>query len=53
MERTIKSKRVSYGLVEIRDAGAVSPRYRLYVAGQLAEYSDNLSTIIDCYNRRY
>lgn len=33
MERTIKSKVVSYGLVEVRDAGAISPRYRLYVAG--------------------
>ncbi|MBQ9506420.1 MAG: hypothetical protein IJR51_04625 [Clostridia bacterium] len=28
METTIKSKTVSYGLVEVRDAGTKSPRYR-------------------------
>ena len=53
MERTIKSKVVSYGLVEVRDAGAISPRYRLYVAGQLKEVSDNLSSILSCYDRYY
>ena len=51
--KTIKSKVVSYGLVEVRDAGAISPRYRLYVAGQLKEVSDNLSTILSCYDRYY
>lgn len=53
MEKTIKSKVVSYGLVEVRDAGATSPRYRIYVAGQLKEISDNLSTILSCYDRYY
>lgn len=43
---------VSYGLVEIRDEG-VSPRYRLYVAGQLKESSDNLNTILACFDRYY
>ena len=46
METVIKSKVVSYGLVELRDAGATSPRYRIYVAGQLKEYSDDLNGIM-------
>ena len=49
MEKTIKSKRVSYGLVEIRDAITISPRYRLYVSGSLMKVSDDLNTILDCY----
>ncbi len=53
MEKTIKSKVLSYGLVEVRDAGATSPRYRIYVAGQLKEYSDSLSTILSCFDRYY
>lgn len=44
---------VSYGLVEIRDAGNISPRYRLYVAGVLKEHSDNLYTIMSCFDRYY
>ena len=53
MEQTIKSKSLSYGLVEVRDAGAVSPRYRLYLNGTLKEYSDSLDTIMRCYDRYY
>ena len=53
METTIKSKTVSYGLVEVRDAGTKSPRYRLYVAGKLKETSDNLNTILSCFDRIY
>lgn len=53
METTIKSKMLSYGLVEVRDAGAKSPRYRLYVAGQLKSYSDSLSTILSEFDKLY
>ncbi len=53
MERTLKSKVVSYGLVEVRDGGTLSPRYRLYVAGQLKEVSDSLSVILSCFERYY
>lgn len=48
---TLKSKVVSYGLVEVVDAGTAGSRYRLYVAGQLKEVSDNLNTILSCYNQ--
>lgn len=50
---TIKSKMVSYGLVEIQDAGATSPRYRIYVNGSLKEYSDDLNTIIRIFDSKY
>ncbi len=53
METVIKSKVVSYGLVELRDAGATSPRYRIYVAGQLKEYSDDLDGIMKFFERYY
>lgn len=53
MESVIKSKMLSYGLVEVRDAGATSPRYRLYVAGQLKSYSDDLYTILAEFDRLY
>jgi hypothetical protein len=53
METTIKSKRVSYGLVEIRDAGATSPRYRLYVNGELKKHSDSLDAIMWEYDHTY
>lgn len=53
METTIKSKRVSYGLVELRDAGTLSPRYRIYVNSQLKEQSDNLNDIIRIFDSRY
>ena len=50
---TIKSKRVSYGLVELRDAGTSSPRYRIYVNGDLKEQSDDLNTISQIFNSKY
>ena len=53
MDKTIKSKMESYGLVEVRDGGAKSPRYSLYVAGQLKEVSDDLNTILRCFDRYY
>lgn len=53
METTIKAKNVSYGLVEIRDAGTSSPRYRIYVNNQLKEQSDNLNDIIRIFDSRY
>ena len=53
MESVIKCKMLSYGLVEVRDAGATSPRYRLYVAGQLKSYSDDLYTILAEFDRLY
>lgn len=53
METTIRSKRVSYGLVELRDAGTLSPRYRIYVNGRLKEQSDDLNTVLRIFDTRY
>ena len=39
METTIKAKKVSYGYIEIRDAGTLSPRYRIYLNGRIYECS--------------
>lgn len=53
METTLKSKRVSYGTVELRDGGATSPRYRIYVNGQLKEYSEDLYFLTSEFNNKY
>ena len=53
METTLKSRRVSYGLVELRDGGAASPRYRIYVNGQLKEYSEDLNFLMGVFDRKY
>lgn len=53
MERILKEKRVSYGKVELRDAGAVSPRYRIYLNGTLREYSDNLYDLQRIFDTKY
>jgi len=50
---TILSKQVSYGKVEIRDHGAQSPRYSIWVNGQIKEYSDDYSTIKSIYDSKY
>ena len=52
MEKTIKAKRVSYGYIEIRDAGALSPRYRIYINGQIYECSDDLDTVIKIFDAK-
>lgn len=53
MSTVLKSKIVSYGLVELRDHGASSPRYGIYVNGVLKEYSENLSFMIETFDRKY
>lgn len=53
METTIKAKQVSYGKVEVRDAGTASPRYRLYVNGELKKTSDSKDTIMYEYDHTY
>ena len=53
MEQVIKIKRVSYGTVELRDGGPVSPRYRIYVNNQLKEYSDDFRGIVEIFDRKY
>lgn len=53
MESVIKYKYVSYGKVELKDAGATSPRYRIYVNGTLKEYSDNRYELERIYDSKY
>ena len=53
MQTVVKSKRVSYGWVEIRDSGPQSPRYGIYLDGRLREYSDDLNYLISVFNNNY
>ena len=53
MVTVLKRKRVSYGEVELRDHGASSPRYGIYVNGELKEYSENLAFMIQTFDRKY
>lgn len=53
METVLKRKTVSYGTVELRDAGPVSPRYRIYVNGQLKEYSDDQYFLSSTFDNKY
>lgn len=53
MEKTIKSKQVSYGTVKITDAGTADPRYRLYVNGELKATSNNLESLVYEYEHTY
>ena len=53
MAVTIQSKRVSYGLVELKDNGPSSPRYAIYVNGQIKEVSDDYSFMMQLFNNKY
>lgn len=50
---TIKAKQVSYGLVELKDHGPSSPRYAIYVNGQIKEISDDLNFMIRTFDQKY
>ncbi len=50
---TIKIKTVSYGTVELRDNGAQSPKYSIWVNGELKEISDDLDFMIRTYDSKY
>lgn len=53
MTTTIKAKQVSYGLVELKDHGPSSPRYAIYVNGQIKEISDDLNFMIRTFDQKY
>ena len=53
MARVLKSKRVSYGLVELIDGGTSWARYRIEVNGSVHEVSDDLNQILSIFNRNY
>jgi hypothetical protein len=49
---SLKAKKVSYGLVELRDdCGAA--RYGIYVNGKLKEYSNDLQFLIGVFDSKY
>lgn len=45
---TLKGKRTSYGLVEIREQGS---RYGIYVNGELKESSSDLNYILQRFDK--
>ena len=47
---TLKSKSVSYGLVELRQEGYM---YCIYVNGELKEYSQNLDFLMRLFETKY
>lgn len=53
MATVIKVKKVSYGIVELKDHGAQSPRYAIYVNGQIKEISDDLYYMIRTFDEKY
>ncbi len=53
MGQVIKSKKVSYGLIEIRETGIGHARYGIYVNGSLKEYSNDLSFLTNLFNNKY
>lgn len=46
----LKSKRTSYGLIEVRDS-SIAGWYALYINGQLKEQSADLNFIMRQYDR--
>ncbi|MGI6095857.1 MAG: hypothetical protein ACOYBL_10575 [Lachnospiraceae bacterium] len=53
MRTVLKSKRVSYGLVELIDGGTSYARYRIEVNGNIKEVSDDLSYLSQLFERNY
>ena len=51
MATSLKSKVLSYGLVEVVDQGNSSYRYALVVAGQIKQQSNDLQYIISEYEK--
>lgn len=47
---TLKAKRTSYGLIEVRESGVLG-WYALYINGELKEQSADLSYIMRQYDR--
>ncbi|MDR0854221.1 MAG: hypothetical protein LBN34_07620 [Clostridiales Family XIII bacterium] len=47
----LKAKKVSYGLVELRDDFKAA-QYGIYVNGQLKEYSGNLQYLIGVFDKK-
>lgn len=53
MRTVLKSKRVSYGYVELVDAGTTWARYRIELNGNLQEVSDDLSYMSRLFDTKY
>lgn len=50
MDRILKAKTVSYGLVEVRQSGSL---YSIWVNGQIKEVSSDLTFILQTFERKY
>lgn len=53
MEKILKTKKVSYGTVVLKDHGNSSPRYAIYVNGEIKEISDNRDFMIRTFDTKY
>ena len=53
MATTIKSKKVSYGKIELKDHGGQSPRYSIWVDGVIHEVSDDYDFIEKTFDSKY
>ena len=53
MRTVLKSKRVSYGLVELIDGGTSYARYRIEVNGGIKEVSDDLTFLSRLFEEKY
>ena len=53
MATTIKSKRVSYGTIELKDHGGQSPRYSIWVDGVIHEVSDDYDFMEKTFDSKY
>ena len=53
MAAALRSKRVSYGIVEVVDHGVSSIRYSIRVNGQIREQSNDLNFIVRTFDSKY
>lgn len=53
MRTVLKSKRVSYGLVELVDGGTTCARYRIELNGRTQEVSEDLTYLSRLFDTKY
>lgn len=54
MSKTLKAKRVSYGLIELVDNEShLGPRYSIRVDSKVKEQSNDLNSLMQTFDRKY
>lgn len=53
MNTVLKSKRVSYGYVELVDGGTSYARYCIFLNGKIQEVSDDLAHLKRLFDTKY